>query len=160
MTRYLAIIRLVFAMALISASTIAHADVWYTTPAHQGYCGEECYTQPDACIDTQDGEYTFGVSCGYAMILAGPAMMQPQPPFSATEMVIDGQSLGNFAVYNGLNDTYVSATNPAAQSPSQIQDAIRFGSALRLRITNSQPLDFTLSGSRAAIKTMSGLCRN
>jgi hypothetical protein len=160
MTRYLALFQLVFAIVLIPVSAIADADVWHTTPAYQGDCGEECYTPPTAWINTADGKYAFGISCDYTMILAGPAMMLPEPPFSAVEMLIDGRSLGNFLVHNGLNDTYISATNAAAQSPSRIQDAINSGSALRLRTAYSAPLDFTLSGSRAAIQTMSGLCRN
>jgi hypothetical protein len=59
-----------------------------------------------------------------------------------------------------LNDTYVSATNIAAQSTSDIQDAMNSGSTLRFRIANRAPLDFTLSGARAAIKEISRHCLN
>ncbi len=160
MTICLAIIRITIALAIFPASAIAGANVWYNTPAGQGDCGEECYTPPIAWIDTKDGKHSFGISCGDAMIVGGAAMMQRQPPFSAAEMVIDGRSFGTFSVDNGMNDTYLSATDPAEQSPSRVQDAISSGNALRFRIADSAPLDFTLSGSRAAIQTMSRLCRN
>ena len=105
MTNCLAITRMLVALATIPACATADADVWYNTPAHQGYCGEECYTPATAWIDTQDGNYTFGMSCSNAMIMAGPAMMLPHPPFYMFKMLIDGQSLDYFSVYNILKDT-------------------------------------------------------
>jgi hypothetical protein len=160
MTNYLAVIRMIVASAIFPACAIADANAWYITPAKQGDCGEECYTPATAWIDTQDGNYAFGISCGNVMIMTGPAMMRPQPPFSMAEMLIDSRSFGDFSVYNGLNDTYVSATDIAAQSTSDIQDAMNSGSTLRFRIANRAPLDFTLAGSRAAIKEISRLCLN
>jgi hypothetical protein len=109
MTNYLAVIRMIVASAIFPACAIADANAWYITPAKQGDCGEECYTPATAWIDTQDGNYAFGISCGNVMIMTGPAMMRPQPPFSMAEMLIDSRSFGDFSVYNGLNDTYVSA---------------------------------------------------
>jgi hypothetical protein len=154
-THYLAVIRVIVASAIFPTCAIADANVWYTTPAEQGDCGEECYTPATAWIDTEDGNYAFSISCGNVMIMAGPAMMRPQPPFSMAEILIDSRSFGDFSVYNGLNDTFVSAANIAAQSTSDIQDAINYGSTLRFRIANRAPLDFTLSRSRAAIKEIS-----
>ena len=147
------------AFAAVSASAIAGSDRWYVTPEQQGDCGAECYTPPIAWIDAADGKHAFGVTCDGVMIMGGSAMEVSEPPFSEVVMTIDGQSFGRFSVDNGLNDVYVSPTDPAAQSPKRILAVLESGGALSFRIAGRAPLELTLAGSKAAIRSVGKLCR-
>ena len=158
MTRFLAYASTVAVLAMVPSLASADADNWYATPEHQDDCGPECFTGPRAWIETMDGSHAFGLSCDGPMILGGPAMMQSDLPFSEAEMAIDGRSFGRFSVYQGLNDTYVSAIDPTASSPPRVREAISSGNALAFRMTDYPTLNFTLSGSRAAIQKMTDFC--
>jgi hypothetical protein len=92
------------------------------------------------------------------MFLGGYAMRESRTPFSELEMVIDGQSLGRFSVDTGLNDVYITPTNPARQSKSQIRAALVSGRTMSFNVAGRAPINFTLSGSKAAIRKMEKLC--
>jgi len=148
------------ALAMLGTSALAGPSLWYVTPAQQGDCGAECYSPPAAWIDDQAAAYEFGVSCDGMMILGGQALAMANAPFEEIEMMIDGRSLGRFSVHSGLNDIYVSPLDPAAQSPGAIRAALTSGGTLELRPPGGTRLNFTLSGSRAAIGLMEQLCRS
>lgn len=80
--------------------------------------------------------------------------MQSGLPFSEAEMVIDGRSFGRFSFDESLNDIYVSAIVPIASPPVRVREAISSGNVLEFSMTDYPALNFTLSGSRAAIQKM------
>jgi hypothetical protein len=153
-TRILALLCLVVLPAFVNAGS----NVWYVTPESRGSCGEECYSAPAAWIEDTYGNHSFGVSCRGTMFMGGSAMAVNEPPFSQAEMFIDEQSYGYFDVQNGLNDTYVTPTNPGWQTPSRIQAALDSGEALSFHVPRYAQLNFKLSGSRSAIALMNNAC--
>jgi len=142
----------------VKQPTKVNTTIWYVTPEAWGDCGEECHTWPTAWINDANGDYALGVTCDAPMLLGGYAMRGSQTPFAELEMVINGQSLGQFSVHTGLNDVYITPTNPARQSKSQIRAALVSGRTMSFNVAGRAPINFTLSGSKAAIRKMEKLC--
>ena len=145
--------------AAIPSTVIAGSNAWYMTPEKQGECGEECYTAPTAWIDEASGNYSFGVTCDSLMVMGGAAMEVSEPPFSETNIAVDSRSLVRFSVENGLNDVYVRPASENTLSLSKVQAMLETGSTLYFNIAGQQSLEFTLSGSKTAIRSMSQSCK-
>lgn len=143
----------------VAEATNVSTTGWYVTPEEWGDCGEECHTWPTAWINDANGDYTFGMSCSASMVLGGYAMRGSQAPFDELDMAINDQSLGRFSVDTGLNDVYVTPTNPTWQSESLIREALVSGRTMNFNVAGRAPINFTLSGSRAAIEKMEKLCQ-
>ena len=132
---------------------------WYVTPEAWGDCGEECHVWPTAWVNDTKGDFTLGMSCSPPMILGGYAVKGAGTPFSGLEMVINGRSLGRFSVDTGLSGVYVTATNLAKQSQAGIRAALVSGRTMSFKVAGRAPINFTLSGSRAAIEKLEKLCQ-
>jgi hypothetical protein len=151
------------AAGLVLALGVSAADAqvppWHTEPAYD--CGGECYTPPTAWVWEPDGNFVFGVQCDGTMVLGGPAMAQPTPPFASLEMVVDGRSYGHFDVRNGLNDVYVSPTAAGGVQDwtRSVRPALAAGSVLQLWIGPSAHIELSLGGSRAALDSVDAMCR-
>lgn len=155
--RHAAAIGLVCALTLPQA--MAQSPRWAVESASQGDCGDECYTPPTAWVYAGNGQFAFGVQCDGQMVLGGPAMAVPTPPFSQVEMRIDGRSYGVFSVQNGLNDVYVSPTLGGTQDwLSTIRPALAGGNVLQLWMGPSALLEFGLGGSRLALDGVDAQC--
>lgn len=140
-------------------ATNVSTEGWYVTPESWGDCGEECHVWPTAWVNDAKGDFALGMSCSTPMILGGYVMRGSDTPFSELEMVIDGQSLGRFSVDTGLNDVYVTATNPAGQSKSRIRAALVSGRTMSFNVAGRAPINFPLFGSKAAIEKLEKLCQ-
>lgn len=155
--RFAAVFGLVNALALPAAT--AQAPRWYVDAGSTGECGDECYTPPTAWVYSGNGAFAFGVQCDGQMVLGGPAMAVPSPPFSQLEMRVDGRSYGVFAVQQGLADVYVGPTEDYTQDwYGAVRPALAGGSVLQLWIGPSALLEFGLGGSRAALDGVDQYC--
>ena len=81
-------------------------------------------------------------------------------PFSQAIMSVDDQSLGQFSIDSGLNDVFVSPSEANGIKPSGVKAALESGSTLKLEVADRSPIEFTLKGSKAAIREMERLCKN